>query len=223
MTDQIHFAPPEGDAPAGAVTPAAVATTPVVPVVVPKKRAAGLTNVLFAVAALVAVGGLAFAVGRATAPVTTARGAGARTATGFPAGGPAGSFDPAARGGFAGGDRTVTLTGTVKSADGSTLVITAADGTERTIDVSTSTYHAQARRDRRRCHGRRHGQRVRQRLRRVPARRGSGLERRTRGERCAGCRQRHHHGHRRDDHGRQVDDAGAPSAVPGRRRHPASA
>ena len=38
----------------------------------------------------------------------------------------------------------MTLTGTVKSADGSTLVITAADGTERTIDVSTSTYHAQA-------------------------------------------------------------------------------
>jgi len=141
VTDQMHFAPPEGDVPNPAPAPAAVATTPVVPVVVPRKRAGGLTNALFAVAALVAIGGVAFAVGRATAPATAA-GAGGRTATGFPVGGPTGSFDPAARGGFA-GDRSVTLTGTVKSVDGSTLVITAADGTERTIDVSGSTYHAE--------------------------------------------------------------------------------
>lgn len=132
MTDPMTFAPPEGDAP-----PA----TPVTPVVKPKSRGGGLTNMLFVVAGLVAIGGLAFAVGRATAPASAATGF--PGANGFPAGGPTGSFDPAARGGF-GGDRTVTLTGTVKSLDGSTLVITAADGTETTIDVSGTTYHAQA-------------------------------------------------------------------------------
>ena len=94
MTDQIHFAPPEGDAPAGAVTPAAVATTPVVPVVVPKKRAAGLTNVLFAVAALVAVGGLAFAVGRATAPASPARARRRTDGDRVPAGRPRGQLRP---------------------------------------------------------------------------------------------------------------------------------
>ena len=38
----------------------------------------------------------------------------------------------------------MTITGTVKSLDGSTLVLTTADGTETTIDVSGSTYHAQS-------------------------------------------------------------------------------
>ena len=42
------------------------------------------------------------------------------------------------------GARTVTVSGTVKSLDGSTLVITTSDGTETTIDVSGSTYHAQS-------------------------------------------------------------------------------
>ncbi|HEY3335813.1 MAG TPA: hypothetical protein VGK16_11330 [Candidatus Limnocylindrales bacterium] len=136
MTEPMTFAPPEGDAPAPP-------TVPVAPVVRPRPRGGGLTNTVLTLAALVAVGGVAFAAGRATAPASPAAGA-VRTGTGFPAGGPTGSFDPAtARGGF-GGDRTVTLTGTVRSADGSTLVITAADGTETTIDVSGTAYHAQA-------------------------------------------------------------------------------
>ena len=134
MTEPMSFAPPEGDAP----TP-----TPVTPVVKPKAKGSGrLTNAVLAIAVLVAVAGLAFAGGRATAPASAATGF--QPPNGFPAGGPTGSFDPSTLGGGFGRDRTVTLTGTVKSLDGSTLVITAADGTETTIDVSGTTYHAQA-------------------------------------------------------------------------------
>ena len=135
MTEPMSFAPPEGDAP----TPAPI---PVTPVVKPKAKGGRLTNGVLAIAALVAVAGLAFAGGRATAPASAATGF--QPPNGFPAGGPTGSFDPSTLGGGFGADRTVTLTGTVKSLDGSTLVITAADGTETTIDVSGTSYHAQA-------------------------------------------------------------------------------
>lgn len=139
MTDPTRPAPPEGDA----AVPSAVPTAPLVPIVKPKSKAGGLTNAVLAIAAVVAIGGLAFAAGRATAPASAATGFRGANGAGFPPGGPTGSFDPAtARGGF-GGDRSVTLTGTVKSLNGSTLVITAADGTETTIDVAGTTYHAQ--------------------------------------------------------------------------------
>jgi hypothetical protein len=164
MTDPMTgWATPEGSAPAvspapganPAVSPAASpAAGPVpvavpIPVATPKKKGGGLTNALLALAVLVDVGGVTFAAGRATAPASastgTTRGSGATGQAGV---GPTGSFDPAAGvpggvpGGF--GDRTMTLTGTVKSLDGSTLVITTADGTETTIDVTGSTYHAQS-------------------------------------------------------------------------------
>lgn len=149
MTDpNTTWAQPEGTA-----EPAPVAPVPPVtptPVVKPKGKTGGLTNALLVVAVLVAVGGITFAIGRATAPASAASvvtGGSGRAGLG-----PGGSFDPgtlpagAGPGGFGGGfgDRTMTVTGTVRSLDGSTLVITGADGTETTIDVSGSTYHAQS-------------------------------------------------------------------------------
>ncbi|HYO42900.1 MAG TPA: hypothetical protein VES19_06835, partial [Candidatus Limnocylindrales bacterium] len=145
MTDpNTNSAQPESTAeqvPVAPVTP----VTPM-PVVKPKAKGSGFTNALLVVAALVAVGGVTFAIGRATAP--------ASAASAFPGGqgrtglGPGGSFDPGTMPGGAGpggfGDLSMTITGTVKSLDGSTLVITTADGTETTIDVSGSTYHAQS-------------------------------------------------------------------------------
>ncbi len=148
MTDpNTTWAQPEGTAEPAPVTPVPPVTP--TPVVKPKGKSGGLTNALLVVAALVAVGGITFAIGRATAP--------ASAASAFPSGagraglGPGGSFDPgtlpagAGPGGFGGlGGRTLTVTGTVKSLDGSTLVITGSDGIETTIDVSGSTYHAQS-------------------------------------------------------------------------------
>jgi hypothetical protein len=104
---------------------------------------------MLGVAVLVAVAGLAFAGGRFTAPASASGFQGARG--GFPAGSfdpnQAGGLDSNRAGGFGqgglGGNRALTITGTVTSLDGSTLVLTAADGTEMAIDVSGSTYHAE--------------------------------------------------------------------------------
>ncbi len=174
MTDPMtSWAQPEDGAPTPANPPAAPAPaapgpgtapaaptsagTPPAPLAKPPAKGSGrATNILLAVAALVAVAGLAFAGGRVTAPAAASGFPGARGA--FPAGSfdpnqefPAGSFDPnraGQAGGFGqgglGGDRALTIAGTVKSLDGSTLVLTAADGTEVTIDVSGSTYHAES-------------------------------------------------------------------------------
>jgi hypothetical protein len=145
MTDpNTSWAQPEGTSEQVPVAPVPPVTP--TPVVKPKGKSGGLTNALLVVAALVAVGGITFAIGRATAPATVA--SGVSRGLGRSGLGPGGSFDPgtlpagADRGGF--GNRTTTIAGTVKSLDGSTLVITTSDGTETTIDVSGSTYHAQS-------------------------------------------------------------------------------
>ncbi len=145
MTDpNTTWAQPEGTAepaPVGPVPP----VTPT-PVVKPKGKSGGLANALLVVAALIAVGGITFAIGRATAPAAAS--SAVTSGSGRFGVGPGGSFDPgtlpagAGAGGF--GDRTMTVAGTVKSLDGATLVITTSSGTETTIDVSGSTYHAQS-------------------------------------------------------------------------------
>ena len=130
---------------------AASAPTPVpMPVAVPRKKGGGMTNVLLVIAAVVAVGGVTFALGRATAPAAASgfaerNGAGPGTTGAVPGA----SFDPAQGGpGGAGpgafGDRTMSITGTVKSSDGTTMTITTASGTETTVDFAGSTYHSQA-------------------------------------------------------------------------------
>ena len=131
------WAQPDGgsSAPASAPSPA--------PVAVPRKKGGNLTNVLLVVAAAIAIGGVAFAVGRTTAPTAVASG---NRGNGQGQGGqgftPSGSFTPGQGGGF--GDRALTISGTVKSTDGTTMTITTANGNETTIDISGTTYHSQA-------------------------------------------------------------------------------
>jgi hypothetical protein len=109
------------------------------PVVVPKKKGSRATNALLVVAACVAIGGVAFAAGRSTAPAAST----GTFAGGFPGGGqaPNASFNPGGFGGGLGGNAALTISGTVKSIDGTTMTITTANGTDTTVDTSSSTYH----------------------------------------------------------------------------------
>lgn len=112
-----------------------------------KRRSSGgrWLNVLMLLALLVAVGGVTFAVGRATAPAQAAS-----LGTGQPqglsngqAGGqfPIGSFDPGALPGAFGGDRVIS--GTVSADDGSSLTLTTADGQTVTVALTGTTFHSQ--------------------------------------------------------------------------------
>jgi hypothetical protein len=133
-------------------TPAQPTLEPVRPTIsAPRRSSSGRwLNLLLGVAAAVAIGGIAFAVGRSTAPVATGGfGQGFRNGAGNFAGG---SFDPNAsfapgRGGFGGGFGAagVTVAGTVQSVTGDTLTITTDNG--RTVQVSLGAdtqYHQQA-------------------------------------------------------------------------------
>jgi hypothetical protein len=103
-------------------------------------------NIVLGVAVAVAIGGVAFAVGRTTAPVSAATGA---TQGNGGVAIPRGSFVPGAnggpgfvRGGFAG---SPTISGTVESVDGDTLTIKTASGQIITVKTGASTtYHTQA-------------------------------------------------------------------------------
>ena len=107
------------------------------------------------------------------------------------------------------GDRTMTITGTVKSLDGSTLVLTTADGTETTIDVSGSTYHAQPPATSADVTA---GTSVSVSVDGVRRGAPSRRQRRPRRERRArrARRRRSHHGHRRDDHVQVGELLGSP-------------
>jgi hypothetical protein len=129
--------------PTSPVVPSSVGS-PAAPIVVAKKGGSSgrLLNIVLAAAVAVAIGGVAFAVGRTTAPVSAATGAGRG---GFGGAFPGGSFAPRAsgqpglgRGGFGGGaGGALTVTGTVVSVAGDTLTIKTASG--QTIEVSTGT------------------------------------------------------------------------------------
>jgi hypothetical protein len=126
-------------------------TTPVRPV--RQKKQDRTTMALLFVAALVAVGGLGFAVGHLTASPAAAanptfgRGGGGfnRGGGGFPSLAPGQTFD---LGQFGGGNRglggiTGGITGTVQSVNGSTMTIQLASGQTVTVDLSASTtYHS---------------------------------------------------------------------------------
>jgi hypothetical protein len=134
------------------VPTAPVAAAPVTLAAVPgpaRKSSSGgrWLNLVLVVAAAVAIGGVAFAVGRGTAATT------ATTANGPVFGGafPGGSFVPGAsgapgfgRGGFGGGLGGMTIQGTVESVDGDTLTIKTANGQTITVSTGDSTaYHTQ--------------------------------------------------------------------------------
>ncbi len=114
-----------------------------VPVQVPPVRARGgggmLVNVILGIALVVAVGGVAFAVGRVTAPVTTAANRTGGNGGGFfQGGGPNASGAPGGiNGGFGGGGVSIQGTVTAVSADSISLQI--AGGQTITIPLDAQT------------------------------------------------------------------------------------
>ena len=119
--------------------PASFAPAPLVATTKPRNRAS-LGTALLLVGALVAIGGVAFAVGRVTAPTATAAtnglGAGRGTGTGgtgFGGNGGAGAFGGAGRN--AGG---LSVTGTVVSIDANTIQLKLANGTSETLNLGSS-------------------------------------------------------------------------------------
>ena len=133
-----------------AASPVTTAPGPVVPAAKSKGSSGRLLNIVLGVAIAVAIGGVAFAVGRSTAPASASTGRG-----GFGANNPNASFGPRAsgapgfgggRGGFGGfGGAGLTVRGTVQSVSGDTVTIKTANG--QTIEVTTgadTTYNTQA-------------------------------------------------------------------------------
>jgi uncharacterized protein YdeI (BOF family) len=122
---------------------------PVQPVV-PKGRHRGSNwgTVLLGLAAIVAVGGIAFAAGRLTAPASTsARGAG--LPGGYPGASllPGASFAPDANGRPAGalglGGAQMTLAGTISAISGDTLTLTTESGQTIEVNVADAAWHGQ--------------------------------------------------------------------------------
>ena len=118
--------------------------TPPAPVVEPPagRRSATRINLALGLAVAVAIGGAAFAIGRATAPAT-ARGA---FPDGFPGGvQPNGSQPPGGFGGLGGARGGLSIEGSVVSIDADAMTIRTAAGTtiEVALDGSTA-YHQQA-------------------------------------------------------------------------------
>jgi hypothetical protein len=112
------------------------------------------TIALLLIAALVAVGGIGFALGHLTAPSATAA-ANPSGPGGFPRGGgfpslaPGQTFDTSQFGGGAGGRGlggvTGGVTGTVQSITPTSITIQEVNGTSVTVDLSgNTTYHAAA-------------------------------------------------------------------------------
>lgn len=156
--------PPAGAAPGGFVAPVApvgpvvpvtpappIATGPAPAAAAPARKSSGVwVNLLLGAAAIIAVGGVAFAIGRSTAPAAAAN---VVTLPGGGTGvfvGPGGSFAPGngnGQGGFRGpgalfGAGGLAVEGTVQSIDGSTMTVKTANGETLTVALDGSTtYH----------------------------------------------------------------------------------
>jgi hypothetical protein len=125
--------PPAGPAP---TTQAAAA------VVRPKRSPDRLLDAALVAAAALAIGGVAFGIGRATAPAAAFTGGGIDLPGGKVVG-PNGSFDPndGPRVGLSGGP---TIDGTVTAIEGDKLTVKLADGTEMTFTLDSATAYHQA-------------------------------------------------------------------------------
>jgi len=125
-------------APAPAPAPASVP-----PPAASRRRSSRLIDIALIGAAVLAIGGVAFAAGRATAPPAAANAFTPRGGTFFRAGG---SFDPGSgqgpRFGFGGGG--LSIDGTVTAIDADSITIKTADGQERTIELGATTAYHQA-------------------------------------------------------------------------------
>lgn len=134
--------PPSGQAPAAPAAAAAPAAPAAV--VRPRRSSNRLLDAALVAAAALAIGGVAFGIGRATAPAAAAGLPDGEVA--FPGGrvvGPNGSFDPGAgpRNGLALGGG-LTLDGIVSAVSGDTLTVKLADGQEMTFTLDSATaYH----------------------------------------------------------------------------------
>ena len=122
---------------------------PMTPITMKPRSGPSILSILLALGFLVAVGGVAFAAGRLTAPTTTggtrfANGQGGGFAGGQ--GGQGGAFgggNGGAVGGLAGA-AGLTVHGTVSSVTATSITLTLASGTTVTIPTSTTTtYHRQ--------------------------------------------------------------------------------
>ena len=114
---------------------------------IPKRKSSGgWLNVILVLAVVVAVGGVAFAIGRSTAPVAAAGPRGNFGNGNFPGG----SFAPGQSGtpgdGFLGGglrgDGGFNLSGTVQSVTGDTLTITTANGQTLEFTLGADTTYS---------------------------------------------------------------------------------
>lgn len=146
--------------PTTAPTDPVVALAPVVPVVVTTRAKRGWLDWLLGAALVLAIGGVAFAVGRTTAPASAAvsfpggalpnGGFGVRpgasldpNASFAPGGGPVGG-GPAGRPGFLGAGG-LAIDGTVTSIDGTSLTLTLDSGETMTFGLDgATTYHEAA-------------------------------------------------------------------------------
>jgi hypothetical protein len=134
-------APPTAPQPGVTVPVAPVA--PAAPMVRQKARSSRLLDVALLLAGLLAVGGVAFGVGRATAPPAAAADAVGtfRNGGGFK---PGGSFDPnGGPGRFALGGG-LSIDGTVTKVTADSLTLKLASGQEITFTLDTSTTYHQA-------------------------------------------------------------------------------
>jgi hypothetical protein len=119
-------------------------TTPVAPVapVVGPRRATPILNVLLGLAALVAVAGLAFAVGRFTTPASTAA---ANRGTNGQFGGPRASGAPAGGGFGRGFGGAASIQGTVTATTPTSITISLPSGQSVTFTTDGSTtYHQES-------------------------------------------------------------------------------
>lgn len=119
---------------------------PADPVVTPSRRSSRLLDVALAMAAVLAIGGVAFAAGRMTAPA----GAGPAFPRGLAPGGtvvtPDGSFDPNdRRPGSIARNGGLVIDGEVTSIDADSITLKLADEREITFKLeATTTYHEAA-------------------------------------------------------------------------------
>jgi hypothetical protein len=142
--------PPQPDQPIQApvvspVSPVSL-SSPIAPLIIEKKRSSAF-SLLLGVALVVAVGGVAFAAGRLTAPPSTsASGARGGNGSGFGGGGTGATGAPGAFGGAGfGAGAALTIEGTVQAITPTQLSITLASGQTIQIPVDASTtYHGQA-------------------------------------------------------------------------------
>jgi hypothetical protein len=139
--------------PPASAAPAIEPVRPLAPAPAPRKRSSGMwLNVLLVVAAAVAIGGVSFALGRSTAPATTAAARGGFGTGQFAGNGAGRSFDPNASfptgaggfgaGGFGGRGANVGITGTVDSVSADSITIKTANGQTVTLSLDgQTTYH----------------------------------------------------------------------------------